>query len=114
MFEKMTKYVNVFPLNFSETKSSCGNQSNHEKEFGQIAESPRKRNQNFKGKTNNLFCSTIMPCQNTWLSPLTPPDIITASPHRKNPGLCSVLRVAIGMENAPKIINHVATLLKRK
>ena len=40
---------------FAETKSGCGNQGNHEKEFGQISESPRKRNQNFKGKTTKHF-----------------------------------------------------------
>jgi preprotein translocase subunit Sec63 len=40
-----------FSFQFPETKSGCGNQSNHKKEFGQITESPRKRNKNFKGKT---------------------------------------------------------------
>ena len=54
--EKLMECLTTFFFSFfAETKSGCGNQGNHEKEFGQISESPRKRNQNFKGKTTKHF-----------------------------------------------------------
>jgi hypothetical protein len=42
-FPKMLQTF-IFFLFVSEAKPSCGHQGDHQKEFGQVAESPRKRN----------------------------------------------------------------------